>query len=267
MSLPIAIQGYAASFHHLAAQHLYGPDVEILPCDSFRETFEAVRDGRARAAVCAIENSLFGSINETYDLLLAHKFQITGEYYLRISQNLIGLPGTQLADITEVYSHPVALAQCDDYLSTQLSQAERLEYPDTAAAVEKVKLMKRADIAAIASVEAAKLHGLEILKPDIETNKQNYTRFIVVEEASGASQKADKTSMVIRTTHEAGALYRALGVFAERGMSLTKLQSRPIMFYLDVDCGASESAFQGAITDLSTQGCEVKVLGSYRAAV
>lgn len=272
MTKKVAIQGAQASFHAIAAHQFFGDDIELINRDTFKETFAAVKAAQAQYAVCAIENSLFGSINATYDLLINYHFVITGEIYLRIEQCLIGLPGTKLSDITEVYSHPVALAQCEDYLDAKLPTANRLEFHDTASSVLMVKQGARKQAAAIAGREAAELHGMEILAESIETNKQNYTRFIVLEPQAGSAKGATKTSLIIRTSHQPGALYSALGVFAERGINLTKLQSRPIIgkawhyiFYVDVDAGLQDSRLEEALKLLSQQGCEVKMLGSYQA--
>lgn len=270
MTNRIAIQGDKASFHDIAAVQFFGADIERVCCDTFKETFAAVRDGKADLAVCAIENSLFGSINETYDLLVQNNFEICGEIYLRIEQCLIGLPGTKLEDISEVYSHPVALAQCEEFLDTALPHAERLEHHDTAASVSFVKEHGNANAAAIASREAAQLHSMEVLAESIETNKQNYTRFIVLQPSGQKVPGTNKTSVIIKTSHQPGALYKALGTFADRSINLSKLQSRPIigkawhyMFYVDLEVGADDPNLTKSLQALQQQGCETKVLGSY----
>lgn len=272
MPLKVAIQGQAASFHDIAARKFLGNDLEIVACDTFAQTFEALASGKSDRAVVAIENSLFGSINEVYDLLLAKKFWISGEIFLRISQCLIGLPGAKLSNLKEVHSHPVALAQCEDFLDQKLPNAERFEHHDTAGSVEMIKKLGDKTKAAIASAEAAKLHGLKILSEEIETNQQNYTRFVVLDKKHVETKSADKTSLVLVTGHKPGALYSALGSFAGRNMNLTKLQSRPVigqawhyMFYLDVSEGAHTKSFKEVITELRAEDCEVTILGSYKA--
>jgi prephenate dehydratase len=272
MDKKVAIQGEEASFHDIAAMKFFGPDIKRVCCKTFKDTFAAVKSGKATHAVCAIENSLYGSINETYDLLAKNDFAIIGEIYLRVKQCLIVLPGTKLKDIKEVCSHPVALAQCEEYLDKALPSAERLEFHDTAASVEKVKGQQEKKVAAIASSEAAELYGMEILAEEIETNKQNYTRFIVLESPKEVIPGRNKTSLIIKTPHSPGALYRALGAFAEHSINLSKLQSRPIVgdawhyiFYVDVDAGSNDSALTKALAELDKQGCEIKLLGSYVA--
>lgn len=274
MSNIIAIQGAKASFHDIAAAQYFGEDSQRLFCGTFSDTFAALKNGEADFAVSAIENSLYGSINEVYDLLLAHDFSIIGEVYLRIEQCLIGVPGAAKDGITEVHSHPVALAQCERYLDASLPNAERMESHDTADSVAMIAALQDPAIAAIAGRQAAALYGMEILAGSIETDSENYTRFVVLSRESGAQEAATKTSLVLRTNHTAGALYNALGSFAKRGVNLTKLQSRRIIgtawkyvFYVDVAIGADEQAFTEAVNELKTQQCQVTILGSYRAAV
>lgn len=270
----IAIQGEQASFHDIAAQQFFGADIERVCCDTFAATFAAINDGTADNAICAIENSLHGSINEVYDLLMKYQFPIIGEVYLRIDQCLIGLPGADIQDITEVYSHPVALAQCEDYLDTALLRAKRFESHDTAASVAMVKQRGDKHLAAIAGKAAAELHGLEVLAANIETNEQNYTRFVVLGRPGEAVPTRTKTSLVLRTSHKPGALYAALGAFAKRSLNLSKLQSRPVignawkyLFYIDIEAGDDSPAFVEALAELRAQDCQVSVLGSYRAAL
>jgi len=269
MTLNVAIQGYPASFHDIAARQFLGQDIELICCDTFADVFGALQNGTADVALSALENSLYGSINEVYDLLLKHNFWISGEVYLRIHQHLIGLPGASINELSEIHSHPVALAQCEDYLDRHVAQAERFEHHDTAASVADIKKWNDPTKAAIASHTAATLHGMQILAHEIETNKQNYTRFVVLKRAPLTSI-ATKTSMVLTTDHKPGALHQALGAFASRGINLYKLQSRPIigeawhyMFYVDVGAGMQEQSLQQALTELKAQNCEVTILGSY----
>jgi prephenate dehydratase len=274
MSVTIAIQGDKASFHDIAAANYFGESGRRF-CATFAETVRSVKDSEVDYALCAIENSLYGSINEVYDLILKNQLYITGEVYLRIEQCLIGLPGTKIAEITHVHSHPVALAQCDAYLNAALPDAERSEYHDTAASVEMIKKIGDPTQAAIAGAAAAELYGMEILAHSIETNKQNYTRFVVLRRTMADPHEAhNKTSLVLRTDHTPGSLYRALGSFAERSINLSKIQSRPVVgeawryiMYLDLEIGAETPEFKQSAKELLTQDCEVTVLGSYRNAL
>ncbi len=270
MHTTVAIQGHAASFHEIAAQKFF-ESVTSRPCDTFQDVFDSIVADKTTHGVVAIENSLYGSINEVYDLLLRHSVRIVGEVYLRIEQCLIGIPGVVVTDIKEVYSHPVALAQCETYLDSTLPTAERLEHHDTAASVADVKRWNDPTKAAIASGAAAALHGMEVLARGIETNSQNYTRFVVLSKNPVVTQP-NKTSLILRTNHKPGALHAALGVFARRDMNLSKLQSRPIvghawqyMFYIDITCSAEDTQLSDAIAELETQQCTVTILGSYQA--
>lgn len=271
--MTIAIQGGAASFHDTAAEYYFGAGHQRVFCDTFTQLFDELQQNQVDIAVCAIENSLYGSITDVYDLLQRNSgVRIVGEIYLRIEQCLIGVPGAQLADVTEVHSHPVALAQCEVYLDKHLPQAKRIESHDTADSVRMVSQQTNPHIAAIAGAQAAKLYGLPVLARSIETNKQNYTRFVVLSKNALPTHGTNKTSLIITTTHQPGALQAALQAFAERRINLTKLQSRPIvgkawhyMFYVDVETGVQDRAFQQAITSLEQQNCRADILGSYES--
>jgi prephenate dehydratase len=269
----IAIQGTAGAFHEFAARKWAGDiPIDFVYCDTFRAVFKALDEGKADKAVSAIENSLYGSINDVYDLLQKYHFAITGEIMLHIHQQLIGFPGASLKDITEVYSQDVALAQCEDFLAAKLSNATPFEHHDTAASVELVKNKGDAKLAAIASRFSAHYYGLPILAENIEDNPQNYTRFVVLEKNTRSTPGADKTSIILTTDHTPGALYRALGVFAHYGVNLTAAHSRPIpekawrhKFYLDVD--VTGDILQAAVTTLKEQGASVTILGQYKHAI
>lgn len=268
----VAVQGYAGSFHDQAANLLFDRSINLLPCASFEKVFQAVAGGRADFAVCAIENSLYGAINEVYDLLLRYRFWISGELYLKVEQCLIG-SASALNEISEVYSHPVALAQCSNFLDTSLAEADRHEHEDTAGAVADIKQWGDPRKAAIAGAHAAQLYGLNILVQGIENDKHNYTRFVVLSAHPQVAAEATKTSLLIDTRHTPGALYQALGAFAEHAINLSMLTSRPIAgdpghyrFYADVTVGASSSAFLSASNKIKAAGGIVNVLGSYPAA-
>lgn len=274
MSDTIAIQGAKASFHDIAASQYFGNESTRVFCDTFSDTFATLSNSKADYALSAIENSLYGSINEVYDLLLSYDFHIVGEVYLRIEQCLIGLPGTELGMITEVHSHPVALAQCEKYLDEKLPEAERMEYHDTAASVEMIASLQNSSIAAIASREAAELYGMQVLAASIETDLQNYTRFVVLSKQNGDVSHATKTSLILKTNNAPGALYNALGCFATRGINLTKLQSRPVIgdawryiFYIDVIIGSDTAEFMQVLEELNAQDCQATILGSYQAGL
>lgn len=267
----IAIQGELGSFHHTAALKWFGNDSTIVACESFGRVFSALDDKQADVAVVAIENSLYGSITEVYDLLLSHSIPIIGEIPERIHQCLIGKPGTTLGDITSVYSHPVALAQCEQFLDDKLPYAERIESHDTAGSVAYIMSQNSSTSAAIAGSLAADIYGATVLERTIENFDSNYTRFLVLQPGAQPPHNSNKASLVIRTNHQPGALYKALGVFADSGINLTKLQSRPIpgkiwkyLFYIDVEADAQQ--LHEACATLKLQDCDVTVLGQYVAA-
>jgi prephenate dehydratase len=268
----IAIQGGEASFHDIAARLYFKEQVSIISCElPFKNVFTALGNS-AEYAVCAIENSLYGSINEVYDLLLSFGFPIVGEVYLPIRQQLIGFPGIKPDEVLEVHSHPVAFAQCEDFLDSTLAHATRHEHSDTALSVRDVKESGNKKRTAIASKEAAELYDMAILKENIETNHENYTRFVVLGKQTASISEDNKTSLVLQTREDTkpGALYEALGVFAERDLNLTLLHSRPVvgkawhyMFYIDVIGGAHDGSLEGALQELSALGYMVTSLGTY----
>lgn len=270
MNKNVAIQGELGSFHHAAAMRWYGNDVSVVPCASFQDVFVALKNGMAETAVIAIENSLFGSINEIYDLLLNNDFYITGEIPERIHQCLIGFDDIDPKEISHVYSHPVALGQCSQYLDNELPLAKKVENFDTAASVKYIK--DRGDIkrAAIASKAAAKIYGMKIIKEDIQNNQTNFTRFLVLEKSHNKAN-SNKASLVIETSHRPGALFEVLNVFNDSNINLSKLQSRPIpgklwryMFYIDLE--ADYSLVKECIAKIEKLDVKVKLLGTYNKA-
>lgn len=276
-SYQVAIQGNAGSFHDIAAHTFFTSNIDLVPCQTFKSVFQAMQSNKADVAVVALENSLYGSINEVYDLMLKYKFWIIGEVYLRVEQCLVGVPHSTITGIEEVWSQREALGQCEEYLDTILKNASRIEYHDTAASVAEIKRLADPTKAAIASRRAAEIHGMQILASEIETHKDNYTRFVILHKAVTENTEANKTSLVLGIADQTqgigdtpGALYHALGAFAKEEINLTKLQSRPLIgkawhyiFYADVDSGLYDAKMKRALGELSRQKCEVTILGSY----
>lgn len=268
----IAIQGQVGSFHHTVADRWFH-DYELVKCDTFHDVFDAVAHGTADQAVVAIENSLYGSIADVYDLLLKYKYPIVGELVEHIHLQLMAKPGVLLSDISEVYSHPVALNQCREWLEKHLPDAEIIEHHDTAGAVAYVKELDSPYTAAIAGQKASELYDLPILIKDIEDENTNLTRFVVLDPLkSDGVTDADKASLVITTTHHSGALHEALGVFAKYEVNLTKLQSRPIrgksfqyQFFIDADI--TSETLEQLTRDLKQKDCQVTLLGHYKSYV
>jgi prephenate dehydratase len=267
----VAIQGEIGSFHYAAALSWYGKAVSIVACNTFKKTFESLDTGIADAAVVAIENSLHGSINEVYDLLLEYRYPIVGEVAEHIHQCLIGQPDVAIEEINIVHSHPVALSQCSVFLEEKLPLAERNEWYDTAASVALVKNAGDRHQAAIASSAAAKLHNMKILAHDIQNVNQNYTRFLIIEKQP-TQTVTTKSSLVVETHHKPGALYDILGIINNHKVNISKLQSRPskktvwrYMFYIDIECNASKT--QTILTEIRSISANATLLGSYKASI
>jgi prephenate dehydratase len=244
------------------------PDAEAVPIRTLRQVFEALERGDVDHGVVPLENSLAGSINETYDLLSAGKAFVVGEVVVAVDHALLALPGTRLEDIRLVASHPQALAQCDEFLATL--DADPIPVYDTAGAAKRIAEEKREGEAAIASEEAARIYGLEILASRIQTSPINQTRFAAIARELEPLAPADKTSLLLELRHEPGSLYRCLRPFAERGLNLSKLESRPIgdrpwdyWFYLDVQAGIGDAGLAAALADLEAEAGRVQVVGSY----
>ena len=247
------------------------PTHDRQPVASIRKVFETVEVGRADLGLVPIENSQAGSINETYDLFLKHGLHLVAETIVRVDHCLIALPGSAMDELTEVVSHPQAVAQCEEFLAA-LSVRIRADY-DTAGAARRIAEEKLEGIAAIASRRAADLYGLIVLAERIQTFPDNYTRFGVLSRAMEPLGDADKTSLVFGTGHVAGSLYRCLGAFAERHLSLSKLESRPrgarpweYVFYADVEAPADAPAMIDALSEVSEHATFTRVLGTYAAA-
>ena len=229
-SKSVSIQGYEGSFHQVAAKEYFGEHVNVIPCATFRDLIKIASDkSLSDGGVMAIENSIAGSILPNYTLLQNHdNLKIVGEVYLPIQQHLLVNPGVKLEDIHEVHSHHMAIQQCMDYLGQR--HWKLVDTEDTALSAKHVYQRKSKHIAAVASKLAAELFHLEILVPDIHTQKSNYTRFLILKRSNEVtiSEKANKASINFSTDHTKGSLARVLTTIAEEGINLSKLQSMPI---------------------------------------
>lgn len=271
----VAYQGERGAFSESAVRRLMG-EAATLPFASFEEMFDAVRTGEADCCVTPIENSLAGSIHRNYDLLQESDLTILGETHLRIVHNLLASPGTSVASLRRVYSHPVALAQCGRFLRDHPS-IEAVPVHDTAGAVRLVMERGDGEEAAIASHRAGEIYGAATLAAGIEDHAQNFTRFfLAAPAAAGVRPVADgaprrwKTSLLLHIANQPGALFRALGAFALRDIDLSKIESRPIegrpweyAFYVDVVGNAADEPLAGALDYLRQTADAVKVLGTY----
>jgi prephenate dehydratase len=267
----VAYQGEAGAYGEEGAVALFR-EAEHRPLPSIRTVFEAVEVGRAAWGLVPMDNSQAGSINETYDLFLRHGLHLVGETIVRVDHALIALPGTGADDLQEVVSHPQAIAQCEEFLST-LEVNVRAEY-NTAGAAKRISEERLARTAAIASVRAAELYGLEVLAERIQTYPDNHTRFGALSRSPEPLGEPDKSSLVFGVGHMAGSLYRCLGAFAERHLNLTKLESRPrpgrpweYVFYADVEAPAERPEMVEALAELSEHATFTRLLGTYAAAL
>lgn len=269
--MKIAFQGETGAFSEEAVGAMF-PDATPVPTPSFEDVFDAVEAGRVQRAMVPIENSLFGSVHVNYDLLREHAVQIVGELKLRIRHNLMAVPGTTLATIQRVHSHPQALGQCQTFLREQLPHATAVPAYDTAGAAKMIADAGAPDVAAIAGERAAAEYGLDILAAGIESNHQNYTRFLVLAPADASVNRPGEKTSIVFTLHEnvPGALFKSLAVFALRDLDLFKIESRPLigspgqyLFYLDFAGAVADEPVQRALDHLGEITGWVKVLGSY----
>lgn len=279
MTIRIAIQGELGSFSHEAALLMGqapGATLELVPCALSSEVFERLANEDVDAAVVPIENSLAGPVAEHYDLLLQHRVAIVSELRLRIRHNLIAAQGAKMEELTEVYSHPVALAQCRKFFASH-PRLKAVPYYDTAGAVKFAMEQAGNRIAGIASAQAAEVYGGEVLAAGIEDSEENYTRFHLLRRvgehgAVGAEGEADKMSLAFSVAHRPGTLVKALELLARCGVDLTKIDSRPVpgkpweyVFFVDVRFASLEMADR-SLAALRGECLMVKDLGRYRAA-
>jgi len=267
----VAFQGERGAFSEDAATKLFGKSIDSALCMRLKEVFELVTQDKVEFGVVPLENSQAGSINDTYDLLLAYPLNIFAEVILKVSHCLMALPGDNLANITTIYSHPQALAQCDEFLSKL--KVEIVPNYDTAGSAKMIREKKLKNCAAIASRRAADIYGLEILAPEIETSANNYTKFVAISKQKAKPAQRNKTSLVFAAEHKPGSLYRVLGIFATRNINLTKLESRPsrtkpweYVFYADFEGHLDGEAYQEAVRELQKETTFIKILGSYPQA-
>lgn len=270
--MKIAIQGEVGSFHDSATQSFFANiDYDLVPCANFSEVFNSLSENKSDYGVVAVENSLFGSIHETYDNMLRHDFTIIGEAILPIHQQLLANTDTKLDDITEVISHPAALDQCREYIRTNLPNAEIIEHPDTAGAARDVAKSGSKYQVAIASLAASEIYGLNVLAKNIEDQKDNVTRFVVIKKHPEYIENANKASVILTTPHKPGSLLYALEVFAKHNVNLTKIESRPVrgkpfQYQFIIDLLADQKQLVSTIHELEQINSKVQLLGHYRSA-
>lgn len=270
--IKVAFQGEIGAYSESAIYEFFGTsDIQPVPCKRFSDVFRSVERGETDFGVVPIENSIEGSVTQVYDLFLEYDVRVFGEVILKIVHCLIANPGVSLASIKVIFSHPQALGQCRNFL--EKLGCELVSTYDTAGSVKMIKERGMLDAAAIASERAAEIYGMNILARDIADNPNNYTRFFILSKFDAPPTGNDKTSIIFSTKHVPGALYRALGEFALRGINLTKIESRPTRqrpweynFYLDFEGHRAEPRCAEALEGLRANTLFVKILGSYPKA-
>jgi prephenate dehydratase len=270
----VGFQGERGAFSQEAVRQLLGDRAEVVPFQRFEEVFRALEKAGTDAAVIPIENSLAGSVHENYDHLLHFDFRIVAETNVRIVHNLMAAPGVRFRDIRRVYSHPVALNQCLQFFADH-PEIESAPFYDTAGSAKMVMEQKLPDAGAIASAVAASIYGARILRRSIEDDRQNFTRFFLLNAKRRVLPperpvKVWKTSLVFTTRNIPGALFRSLSAFALRDLNLTKIESRPLrgkpweyLFYVDFEGREDDPVVQKALGHLAELADFMRVLGTY----
>lgn len=269
----VAIQGGVGAYHGIAAENFFGEQVDIIPCITFRDIFTTIKKEPNTIGIIAIENTIAGSLLGNYELLKYNRLPIAGEYKQRISHCLAALPGQDIHDIAEVQSHPIALMQCTDFLDS-LPNVKVVEHEDTALAAKDIAEKQLTSIAAVCSERAAEIYGLNILARGIETNKHNYTRFLVfgnkwIVDEIQQDEVLNKASIVFTLPHSEGSLSKVLSVLSFYGINLTKIQSLPIIgreweyqFYIDVKFPDIER-YKQSLEAIRPLISELIILGEY----
>lgn len=271
MNSKIAIQGIKGCFHEEAARIFYGKEVEILPCANFDDEFQQVNAGNADGLIMAIENTVAGALLPNYALLHKYKKSIKGEVFLPIRQNLLVMPGVTIEELTEVHSHYMAIAQCREFFK-QYPHIKLVEASDTASAAREVSERKDRRIGAIASTLAAEMFELEVLAASIETHKQNFTRFLIMDDRLVVpSYEINKASLCFTLPHQQGSLSHILSIFSFYELNLTKIQSLPIVgkewqyfFYVDLKF-TDFDRYRKAIDAVKPLVADIEILGEYKS--
>ena len=268
----VACQGVEGAYSSLACEKLFTMP-SIMYVDSFEGVFAAVSKGLCRYGILPIENSTAGSVNRVYDLMRENNFHIVKSIRIKVNHSLLSKRGTELKDITRIYSHPQALAQSTDFLSS-LENVEIIPCENTAMAAKAVAQSDDTDVAALSSAECAELYSLDILRSSVQNRDDNYTRFILISKDLEIYPGADKTSLMLTLPHRAGSLNSLLSLFSALGINLVKLESRPLegrdfefMFYFDIEVSVYSDKFLQLINELPYATESFSYLGSYSEVV
>jgi prephenate dehydratase/chorismate mutase len=265
----VAFQGERGSFSEAAALGILGAECRTVPCQTFEDLYRAIDEEKADYILSPLENSLVGSVHRCYDLLLHSSLHIVAEIILPISHFLVAAPEAGFETIRTVESHPVALAQCERFLSAH-PDLKGVAADDTAGSVRRVVQSGDVTRAAIGGRRTAEIYGGVILREHIEDHAENYTRFVLLSPSASEAEEGGKISLIVRLKHQPGALHNALRPFVRRGIDLLKIESRPIKgapwqfnFYFDLKTPSSESELRGALEEIREQAEEVRYLGRY----
>ncbi len=270
----ITIQGIKGCFHEqVAREYFAGEQIEIVECRSFAHMFQSFAQDSSLLGVMAIENTIAGSLLQNHDLLKRSNMRVVGEHKIHISQCVAALKGTKVEDITEVHSHPIALMQCSEWLAAHPS-VKAVEAGDTAGSAKGIATRQAKGHAAICSRYAAELYGLEVLEENVETNKRNFTRFLVLADKSiahelVAPEEINKASLVFALPHSSGSLSKVLTILSFYDLNLTKIQSLPIigreweyLFYINLAFDQREK-FQQGLEAIKPLTSDLNILGEY----
>ena len=267
----VAFHGEKGAYSEEAIYRHFGENVETVPCRTIREVFNYAEVGYVDYGVVPVENSIEGSVYETYDMLITTSVRVVGEIILRVVHCLIALPGVSINDIKRVYSHPQALAQCRGFIASL--GAEPIITYDTAGSVKMIKEQQIKEAAAVASERAAKLYQMAVIARGIEDYGRNFTRFFIISKHESPKTEDSKTSVILSLPHIPGSLYHALGEFAKRNINLTKIESRPTRqrpweyyFFLDFEGHQEDEPCREALEALARKTIFLKILGSYPKA-
>ncbi|MBQ1901716.1 MAG: prephenate dehydratase [Lachnospiraceae bacterium] len=266
----VVYQGVEGAYSQAATFEYFGDDIDNFPVGTWREAIEALRTGRADAAVLPIENSTAGSVYENYDLLMENDVNIIGEQIITINHCLLGVPGSDISKIRKVYSHPQALMQCEEYLKKAHPEFDVISLENTAMAAKKVRDDKDETAAAIAGRINGKIYDLSILEENIQDRNDNETRFIIVSGEKKYRKDAKKVSLCMELSNEKGALYHALSHFIFNGINLSRIESRPMKdraweyrFFIDLEGNLQEEDVLHAIRGLQEETNKLRILGNY----
>ncbi|MCF6333827.1 MAG: prephenate dehydratase [Draconibacterium sp.] len=265
----IAIQGIAGSFHEDAALKYFNEKIEVVECKSFTSVCELMDADEVNYAVMAIENSIAGSLLKNYQLIRDYHLRIIGEIYIHIQMNLMVEPGVNAKDITNIHSHPIAIQQCIEYIEKYYPKASLHEGMDTAGSARMISEEKPKNAAAIGNLRSAELYGLQILETGIESNKKNYTRFLILSKHGNKTKGTNKASVCFEVGHFHGALAAVLNIFAKNEINLMKIQSVPIIgkpneytIHVDIEWTKPEN-YDRAIHEVLKGASSLSILGEY----